>query len=502
MRDLELSIEQKKRDIIEDRLNKIRDAGYTGEINLWIKYLGKGKDTKKDFFSIEENYSDISKEVFYEYVDEMKELPLIKNEFTDGKVIRLNNMQEKPEETKEIEDAILDIEKCIRDRHEEKIKIAKMLGIDEKEINSISEIELKQKIKDKELKNQEEKEQDENETKQISKEEADKIGIKENGLNSVKTNVAIDTKGNTLGKELNLEEYESLMVVHSYKLSKLNDSEGNSGKVNNINFAFVGKKKDGTLEVIPRTKLKPYQGANNEITKENNKNEIETKKEECIYEVPNTNKRISIELKDPFGITEIYYGNTDIKNERNIMERVQNERDGTQKTDVEVREKYNPNYGKFHFDRVKEEINDIEKGNENDCDKSNYKNTDGDKKTANHLHEDSIIDFEGIPDAKFEMIAKIEGGCENDKQIKELLERTNYILENENDDPEKAIKLAIEERNTELIQNSKEPEKVEELMRTTSIKNPNKAIEALELTEWNIEEAKEVLGRYKGEENN
>ena len=54
MRDLELSIEQKKRDIIEDRLNKIRDAGYTGEINLWIKYLGKGKILAGSYLCIDE----------------------------------------------------------------------------------------------------------------------------------------------------------------------------------------------------------------------------------------------------------------------------------------------------------------------------------------------------------------------------------------------------------------------------------------------------------------
>ena len=45
MKDVEISIEQKKREIIEDRLRKIRDAGHTGEINLWIKYLGEGKKT-------------------------------------------------------------------------------------------------------------------------------------------------------------------------------------------------------------------------------------------------------------------------------------------------------------------------------------------------------------------------------------------------------------------------------------------------------------------------
>ena len=499
MKDVEISIEQKKREIIEDRLRKIRDAGHTGEINLWIKYLGEGKNTKKDFFSVEENYSGMSNEVFYEYANQMKELPLIRNELTNGKVIRSNNMQETPEETKEIDDAIQDIQRCIKDRYIEMKEFAKQLGIDENEINSISEIKLEQKIKDKEIENQEEKEQDENEKKQISKKEAEKVGVKGNGMNSAKMSTPIDTKGNTLGKELNLEEYESIMVVHSYKLAELNDSEGERGEKNNYPLALIGKKADGTLEIIPKTKLRPCLGTNNDVIERNNKDEVEIKKEEYIFEVPNTNKRLAVEQKDPYGIPEIYFGDTTINNKSIYMQRVQNERDGTQRTEVEVREKFNPKYGKYHFDRIAEEIENIE--NEK-CGKSKPKNADGDVRTADHLHSDSIIDFEGIPNAKFEMIAKIEGGCENNEEIKELLERTNNILRNIDENPEKAIKLAIEERNTEIIQNSREPEKVEELMRITNIKNPNRAIEALEITGWKIEEAQETLGRYKGEESN
>lgn len=384
MKDVDLSIEQKKQEIIEDRLRKIRDMGYTGEINLWIKYLGKGEKTGKDFFSIEENYSGMSKEVFYEYVDELRELPLIRNEITDGKVIRLNNMQETPEETKEIEDAIQDIERCIEDRYKEMKEIAKQLGIDENEINSISEIDLEQKIEEKELEKQEEKEQDENEPKQISKEEAEKIGIKGNGMNSAKMDVPVDAKGNTLGKELRLEEYDSIIVVHSYKLAELSDADGKNGKVYNFPLALIGRTKDGNLEVIPETKLRPYRGANQEVTEINDKEDVEVKNEECIFEVPNSHKRIAINQKDPYGIPEIYYGKSDKENEGNVMQSVQDERDGTQRKDVEVRALFNRNKGEYQIDKMRDEgKNHLDKG----CKDIDVEEVDGDGNTG-HVHFD------------------------------------------------------------------------------------------------------------------
>ena len=384
MKDVDLSIEQKKQEIIEDRLRKIRDAGHTGEINLWIKYLGKGKDTEKDFFSVEENYSGMSKEVFYEYTDQMKELPLIRNEKTDGKVIRLNNMQETPEETKEIEDAIQDIQRCIEDRYKEMKAIAEILGIDENEINSISEIDLEQKIEDKELENQEEKEKDENESKQISEEEAEKIGIKGNGMNSAKMNVAVDAKGNTLGKELGLEEYDSILVVHSYKLAELSEADGKNGKVYNFPLALIGRTKDGNLEIIPETKLRPYRGANKEVTEINDKEDVEVKNEECIFEVPNSNKRIAINQKDPYGIPEIYYGKSDKENEGNVMQSVQDERDGTQRKDVEVRALFNRNKGEYQIDKMRDEgKKHLDKG----CKDIDSEEVDGDENTG-HVHFD------------------------------------------------------------------------------------------------------------------
>lgn len=445
MKDFELSIEQKKREIIEDRLNKIREEGHTGEISILIKYLGRGKDTGKDFFSIADNYSGMNNEFFYEYLDELKELPLIRNEITDGKVIRSNNIQETPEETKEIEDAIQDIERCIEDRYKEMKAIAKQLGIDEKDINSISEIDLEQKIEDKELEKQEEKEQDENEPKQISKEEAEKIGIKGNGMNSAKMDAPVDAKGNTLGKELRLEEYDSIIVVHSYKLAELSDADGKNGKVYNFPLALIGRTKDGNLEVIPETKLRPYRGANKEVTEINDKEDVEVKNEECIFEVPNSHKRIAINQKDPYGIPEIYYGKSDKENEGNVMQSVQDERDGTQRKDVEVRALFNRNKGEYQIDKMRDEgKNHIDKG----CKDIDVEEVDGDGNTG-HVH----FDPQSFEQQKaIEQIMK-EGNVQ-EETAKGLLRTYLESKDNQKEGQErieKAKDMAVEEINKQAI---------------------------------------------------
>ena len=501
---------------IQEKLNTLkqtRKAEYENNKNIGamiynkVEFLGEGENTGKELFRVVEQYSvgenqTERREFFYEFDNNEPKLVAVRNDKTFGEIMPTSYPGEEGPQKDAWDAELLDIVQCLEEREEELKAIARELGISEEDIESLSEIDLEQKIEDKELENNEEKqdEQNEDEPPKISEKEAEKIGIKGNGMNSAKTNAQIDTKGNTLGKELNMEEYESIMVVHSYKLAQLKDAEEKNGKVNPMRFALVGKKKDGTIEIIPETKLRPYRGQNRQVTEINDRENVEVKNEECIFEVPNSNKRIAIDQKDPYGIPEIYYGKTDKENEGNVMQSVQDERDGTQRKDVEVRALFNSNKGEYQIDKMHNELKN--KKEEENCEKTNYKDLDGNEHTAQHLHIESIVDYDGIKDAKFDIIAKVEGGCTNYEEVEELLDLTNNNLENYTEDPQKAIKLAIEERNANILQNSKEPEKVEELMRTTSIKNPKKAIEALEITEWNIEEAEEILGRYKGEENN
>ena len=154
--------------------------------------------------------------------------------------------------------------------------------------------------------------------------------------------------------------------------------------MNNISFALVGKKKDGTLEVIPQTKLRQYRGANKTVTEINNRDDVEIKNADCIFEVPNSNKRITIEQKDPYGVPEIYYGESDKKNEENVVINVQDERDGTQKQDVEIRAILNSNQGEYKIDNIR---NKVEEHTEKGCDDIQLDELDNNQNTG-HIHYD------------------------------------------------------------------------------------------------------------------
>lgn len=390
---------------IQEKLNTLkqtRKAEYENNKNIGamiynkVEFLGEGENTGKELFRVVEQYSvgenqTERREFFYEFDNNEPKLVAVRNDKTFGEIMPTSYPGEEGPQKDAWDAELLDIVQCLEEREEELKAIARELGISEEDIESLSEIDLEQKIEDKELEKQEEKqdEQNEDEPPKISEKEAEKIGIKGNGMNSAKTNAQIDTKGNTLGKELNMEEYESIMVVHSYKLAQLKDAEEKNGKVNPMRFALVGKKKDGTIEIIPETKLRPYRGQNRQVTEINDRENVEVKNEECIFEVPNSNKRIAIDQKDPYGIPEIYYGKTDKENEGNVMQSVQDERDGTQRKDVEVRALFNSNKGEYQIDKMHDEVKSHIEAGCKDLDKDEV---DGDPTTGhNHITEDMVI---------------------------------------------------------------------------------------------------------------
>ena len=390
---------------IQDKLNVLkllRKSEYENAKNTGVmiynkvEFLGEGENTGKELFRVVEQYSvgenqTENREFFYEFENNEPKLVAVRNDKTFGEIMPTSYPGEERPQKDAWDAELLDIVQCLEEKEKELKAIARELGISEKDIENLAEIDLEQKIEDKELENQVEKqdEQSKDESQKISEKEAEKIGIKGNGMNSAKMDAQIDTKGNTLGKELNMEEYENIMVVHSYKLAKLKDSNGNNGQVNPMRFGLVGKKKDGTLEIISETKLRPYRGHNRQVTEINDRENVEVKNEECIFEVPNTNKRIAINQKDPYGIPEIYYGKTDKENEGNVMQSIQDERDGTKKQDVEVRALFNANKGEYQIDKMHDEVEAHIKAGCNDIDKSEV---DGDITTGHqHNTEDMVI---------------------------------------------------------------------------------------------------------------
>ena len=133
-----------------------------------VEFLGKGENTGIGLYRVIEEYSvgenrTELKEFFYEYENELPKLIAVRNDQTLGDIIPTEYPGEEGPEKENWDAELLDIEQCLEEKEKELKELAKELGIDEKEINSLSEIELEQKIEE----NQDEQEKQNEDFKNI-----------------------------------------------------------------------------------------------------------------------------------------------------------------------------------------------------------------------------------------------------------------------------------------------------------------------------------------------
>lgn len=434
----------------------LKNAGRNDIFVTKVEVLGVGEKTNKTIFRLIEEREEKNPEtgealINPETLESKKEIWEFFYEYSNGPVligVRNPNTHEEiipvgfnGNEQKNWEEQKQDIEKCLEEREKEIKAIAKELGISEEEINSLSEIDLTQKIEEKEANKEEsKKEKSKEEPVKLSEEEVKKTGM--TGMNEVKLNSSVDAKGTTLAKALKLDGYSKIMVVHSYKLAELTDSNGEKGNVNRMRFGLIAQKNDGTFEIIPETKLRPYRGENREVTEINNKENIEVKNEECIFEAPGTNKKLVINQKDPYGIPDVYLSQNTRDNDGNIAQKLQDRYDGTEKQDVEVRALFNQNKGINQADKMIDERRKYEKAGQEDLD---LDEVDGKNETGD-------IDFNPNSEEQQKAIEEImQRGNVSRQEAERKLEQE---LEGEDDrELEQAKKNAIEQIENEYIGN-------------------------------------------------
>ena len=415
-----MEILQEIRQKRKDELDSIKD---TSTFVIKVEDLGRGKQTQKEIYRlIEEKYisngdsepQKMVQEMFYEY-DKRPILVGVRNPQTQGKIVPIGFDGDKQKEW-DIEKG--DIEQCLEERERQVKVLAKVLGIDPQDIENLSEIELSKKIDEKQSENDQDLKKDKkDEPQEISEEEAKKLGM--TGMNEIKLNSRIDTKGTTLGQILNLDGYTKIMVVHSYRLAELTNSEGEKGKVSRMSFGLIAQKADGTFETIQETKLRQYRGENRRVTEINDKKNVETKNEECMFEVPGTNKRLVISQKDPYGIPDVYLSQNTRGNDGNMAQKLQDKYDGTERQDVEVRALFNANRGLNQADKSVKEVKEHEDAGCKDID---IDEADGREDTGH-------IDFN--PDSP-----------EQQKVIEEIMQRGKVSREEAENKLEKVLREA------------------------------------------------------------
>lgn len=426
-------------EIRNSRNEQLKDLGRNDIFVIKVEMLGVGANTNKRFFRLieekevldpkteepirDEQTSEVKKEVwewFYEY-DNVPKIIAVRNpntlDYDENGIMPLGLSLDEQTLWDSARD---DIVHCLEEREKELKAIAKELGISEKEINSLSEIELSQKIDEKQIDEEEKQEQQEDKTKQLSEEEVKKVGM--NGMNEVNLNVRVDERGTELGNVLNMKEYSKIMVVHSYKLAELTDSNGEKGKNNYSRFSFIAQKPDGSYETIPKTKLERDGGSNDRIVEANDKDNVEIKKEECRFKVQGTNYSLIINQKDPYGIPDVYLAQNTRDNDGQMAQRLQDRYDGTERTDVEVRAVFNQNRG---IDQAERSVEEVREHQEAGCKNIEIDEADGREDTG-HTHFN--------PDSQ-----------EQQNAIEEIMERGNVSREEAEIKLEKELETARED---------------------------------------------------------
>ena len=478
-----------------------------------IMLLEKGNTGKQIYrimeeFSIGENES-LVRELFYIYKDKPELIAVIDPEKYEGIHDPEENEEKTEEEKSEWDLLVKDIEEG-RAKADEKIKeTALNLGINQKEIEGLSEIDVEKRVyskineinkqnDNKTKKIEENKEDKEDEVPfNLSDQEAKKYGII--GMNTMQLNQKVGVHGETLKQELGLdgkEQYadvDSIEIIPAYKLSAL------GCKVPDTPFVAVARHRDGNIEAFPESICKIYKGANNDITKiDGQKDEATTEKADTIMQFKgNKEKNVSIAInqKSPYGIVEASLAYNTRDNDGRVGITLQDKYDGTDQNDFDARKIVDLHKGTEHLREVAKEGKRHPEG-----EKTEREDADGNTNTAAHLHLESIVDYEGR-EANFKILAMTIGGCSNEEEVNDLLERTNSKLGEDNSDVEQAINQAIKERNNIIISQAQEPEKVKELMERASINNPNDAINILNANNGDVEKAVEQCEEQYRNEN-
>ncbi len=420
----------------QNRRIKIKDVKLVGQIS-----------SKENIFMVE-------KQIIENTEDGNKRVTVQKNYYLDdrciGGTIGNNNLVFGQDfQNAEQEKAKL-VQQLIETTSEEEIEKNSFNNLRRKEIAEILTAQLGRKVTEEEVQKkldemdekeieelkEEKKEFDGKDESDLSKKQTDRIKV--NGIQKADLNKLVDGK-ETLGKRLDLEEYDSLYVVYS---DKVKDVQAES-KVNNTTYSLVGMKKNGEAKVLndefeidrtvgynpseEQTKIK----ADGIATKDNKDLSVYTRK---------TNG-VSIGCENNRGSIDMFMYQKTLEENENVG--IQIETSQTPVIPIELREIMNRNKGMYQKDKIQDEVEGhIEEGCDPDC----VQDFDGIESTATHEH----LSDEGINEYVLD-IYNYENSS-GEEMIKEVFTEKEVRAKLLKEIKENIEKLSIEQ----IVQNVKE----------------------------------------------
>lgn len=391
-----LRIEESFRDTIEDELAETNNEKKKVEVKN-IKYIGQakwidqetGKEVAEEVFIVIKN---IQEKDYFGKVDKREAIQfylgnrcvaasignsgiVYSENFKNREIQKMQAMSEIlfNKSGKEIEETSLN--------NLQKEEIAEVLSVHygrkvakgevEKEIEKMSENEIEELKKENQERQEEGKDENDLSEKQAK-------NIKVNGIQKVDLNKLIDGK-ETLGKRLQLQEYDKMYVVYSHKTDETTAGETR----NNTTYSLVGMTRSGEARVLndefeidntvgnnanrEQTKIR----SNNTATRDNKDLSVYTRK----------SNGVSIGCENDFGRVNMFLYEKSIEENENVG--IQIETSQTRKIPIQTREILNKNHGVYQKDKIKEEI---ENHTKEGCNPNNVKDFDGDENTSSHEH--------------------------------------------------------------------------------------------------------------------
>ena len=334
----------------ENKQIKIKDIKLLGSA-VWKDKI-KGKDLSDNVFIVEKEIIEIDENGKERTTEQI-------NYYLGDKCIAgaLDNNQILFNET--FTTVEVDKFKAVQDlldrRSEKNIENNSMNKLQNKELSEIltvhlgrkvSEEEVQKLIKDMdkqeidELKKEKENKKDKKKENDLSKKQTDKIKV--NGIQKVDLNRKVDGK-ETLGKWLDLQEYENIYVVYSEKVDEITSGE----KRNNTTYSLVGVKSDGTAQVL-NNEFEMDKTVGNSATREQTKiraNSTATRDNKDVSVYTRKTNGISIGCENDMGNVNMFlYQKTKEENE-NVG--IQIETSQTPVIPIETREIMNRNKGVY-----------------------------------------------------------------------------------------------------------------------------------------------------------
>lgn len=296
-------------------------------------------------------------------------------------------------------DKVNSINELLERTSQEEIENNSLNSLQKKEISEVLTAHLGRQISEDEVQKLLD-EMDEEEIEELQEEKQDMAdkdendlsekqteNIKVNGIQKADLNKLVDGK-ETLGKRLDLQEYDSLYVVYSDKVDEITPGT----KRNNTVYSLVGTTKDGNARVL-NDEFEMDRSVGNSANRETTKIKADTT-------ATRDNKDLSIYTRKSNGMSigcENNQGNVDMflyqkTREENENVGIQIETSKTAVIPFETKDIMSRNKGVNQRDKVKDEI---EEHTENDCKPDDIRDFDGNEETSSHEHfaEETLEDY-------------------------------------------------------------------------------------------------------------